>query len=41
MLKQKRFPLAGGEITFAENGTASAKIQLNEIRGGRNVKLAR
>jgi branched-chain amino acid transport system substrate-binding protein len=36
----KTFALAGGQITFAENGTVDTAIQLNQIKGGRNVKLA-
>jgi branched-chain amino acid transport system substrate-binding protein len=39
MLKLKKFKLAGGEVTFAENGTASTGVQLNIIKGGRIEKL--
>jgi branched-chain amino acid transport system substrate-binding protein len=39
MLSLKKFKLAGGEVTFAENGTASTGVQLNVIKGGRIEKL--
>lgn len=40
MLRVKTFTLAGGSITFAENGTASTGVQLNQVRGGRIYKIA-
>lgn len=40
MLSLKKFKLAGGEVTFAENGTASTGVQLNIIKGGRIEKLS-
>lgn len=40
MLRVKTFTLAGGAVTFAENGTASTGVQLNQVRGGRIQKIA-
>ncbi|MCP4559091.1 MAG: ABC transporter substrate-binding protein [Bosea sp.] len=40
MLRVRTFQLAGGEVTFAENGTASTGVQLNQVRGGRIYKIA-
>jgi branched-chain amino acid transport system substrate-binding protein len=40
MLRVKTFSLAGGAVTFAEDGTASTGVQLNQIRSGRIQKIA-
>jgi ABC-type branched-subunit amino acid transport system substrate-binding protein len=39
LLKTRRFPMVGGEGVFDDNGTMSMPIQLNQIKGGRVVKL--
>lgn len=40
MLQVKTFKLAGGDVTFAANGTADTGVQLNQIRGGRIHKIS-
>jgi branched-chain amino acid transport system substrate-binding protein len=39
MLRVKTFALAGGAVTFSENGTASTGVQLNQVSGGRIKKI--
>jgi len=39
MLRVKSFELAGGQVTFAADGTASTGVQLNIIRDGRIQKI--
>lgn len=36
----KRYALAGGETTFAEDGTADAPVQVSQVRGGQMQKLS-
>jgi branched-chain amino acid transport system substrate-binding protein len=36
----KTFPLAGGKVSFAEDGTASTGVQLNQVRSGKIQKIA-
>jgi ABC-type branched-subunit amino acid transport system substrate-binding protein len=40
MLRVKTFALAGGAVSFSENGTANTGVQLNQVRGGRIQKIA-
>jgi ABC-type branched-subunit amino acid transport system substrate-binding protein len=39
LLQTRKFSLAGGDVTFADNGTATTAVQLNMIHGGHIEKL--
>jgi hypothetical protein len=39
LLAQREFDLVGGKGRFDDQGNMSAELQINEIRGGRSVKI--
>jgi branched-chain amino acid transport system substrate-binding protein len=40
LLAQREFDMVGGKVSFDELGNMSADLQVNEVRGGRVVKIA-
>ena len=40
LLAQREFDMVGGKVRFDELGNMSADLQVNEVRGGRVVKIA-